>query len=133
MSAWRREGIERLPEFRSLIEQASSPMSLWIDLWLAFEDAFSKGNSERLSKILGYARSCWSSPGDDVVTAVMCGFFEHLPRRAAIRQAMPTLISSTEFTALREVFRYHGGDSAIDELDRAFKHPGRFKIRSRAT
>lgn len=108
-------------------------MSLWIDLWLAFEDAFSKGNSERLSKILGYARSCWSSPGDDVVTAVMCGFFEHLPRRAAIRQAMPTLISSTEFTALREVFRYHGGDSAIDELDRAFKHPGRFKIRSRAT
>jgi hypothetical protein len=132
MSAWRRAGIERLPGFRSLIEQATSPMALWIDLWLAFEDAFEEGNQERIRKILEYARLCWSSQSDDVVTAVMCGFFEHLPQRADIRKAIPTLISSAEFGQLKEVFRYHGGDSAIDELDRAFKDPQRFKIQSRA-
>jgi len=132
MSAWRRGGIERLPEFRSLIEQATSPMSLWIDLRLAFEDAYDEGNQDRVRKILEFARMCWSSSSSDVVTAVMCGFFEHLPERAEIRKALPALITSAEYAQLKEVFRYHAGDAAMAELDRAFKDPQRFKIQSRA-
>lgn len=37
MSAWRREALILLPEYREMIEGASSPMALWVDLRPEFD------------------------------------------------------------------------------------------------
>jgi hypothetical protein len=125
MSAWRRVATECMPWSQKLAEEASSPMALWIEILLAFERAFESGDTPRTGEILRYARWCWDSSSSDLVNAVGCAFFEHLPEHAGIRKAIPSLFSRDEYSRLREVFRYHGGDAVIADFDLAFKHPNR--------
>jgi len=121
MSAWRRLASEYMPWCQKVAEQASSPMALWIEILLAFERAFDSGDTARTGEVLRYARWCWNSSSSDLVNAVGCAFFEHLPEQAGMRKAIPTWFSRDEYVRLRDVFRYHGGDEAIAELDLAFK------------
>jgi hypothetical protein len=123
MSAWRRVAGEYMPWGRKLAEQASSPMALWIEILLAFERAFDSSDTARTEQVLQYARWCWNSSSSDLVNAVGCAFFEHLPEHSGVRKAIPSLFSRAEYERLREVFKYHGGDAAIAEFDLAFKYP----------
>jgi len=98
-------------------------MALWIELLLIFERAFDSGDSSRVANVMRYARWCWDSPSSDTVTAVACAFFEHLPVHGGIRKAIPSLFSRSEFERLRDVFRYHAGDTVVDELALEFRSP----------
>jgi hypothetical protein len=121
MSAWRRAAIEQLPEFRPLAERAFSPMALWIKLHAEFEGAYADGNREQMVRLLAFAKWCWRSNNPDVVNAVACAFFEHLPRHHGIRAMLPRLITAQEFAELREVFAYHIGEEQSRQLALEFQ------------
>ena len=85
-------------------------MGLWIDLHLAFSMLYDEKtlNRKAIRKVYGYARWCFfRSKDQEVVDAVACAFYEHLPLNAAVRRDVPNHLSVPEFEALERVFRYH--------------------------
>jgi len=111
MSTWRREAIEALPELRPLAEAASSPMELWIELYLRFEQAATLSNSSQVERILRYAAWCVSEAAgripNDTSTAVACAFYEHLATRKDFWPNFAAWFRPAQFSALLPVFRYH--------------------------
>lgn len=106
--------MEKLPEYRSVIEATDNPMTLWIELEMKFEDVYRATplDDEIIRRFYDYARWCMESPGEggylsDAGTAAACAFYEHLPQQAAIRRDLPRWITRQEFGDLREVFRHH--------------------------
>jgi len=116
MSEWRRKAIELLPEMRSVISNAWSPMSLWIDLHAEFVRAFRSGNVDAVERVLKYARWCWEARSSDTVSAVICAFFEHLPQDREMCAEIPKWFSATEFEALKDVFAYHAGPEVVSAI-----------------
>jgi hypothetical protein len=81
MSGWRRVALEKLPEYRQLIEAAENPMRLWIDLHLEFKDVYRAEilDDGSVRRFYDYARWCLESPGEgrylsDAGTAAACAF-----------------------------------------------------------
>jgi hypothetical protein len=107
MSAWRREALQKLPECRQIIEAAENPMALWIELRGACDDAYQKNAEDLIRRFYDYARWCWQSRISDVVNAVACAFYEHLPLEPVTRRDMPRRFGRAAFRELREVFCYH--------------------------
>jgi hypothetical protein len=121
MSAWRRTALEALPDFRVLIERASSPMALWIDLLAEFKDGFSRDDSSLVAKVLGYARWCWRSSDGDTVNAVACAFYEHLPDHGGMRRAIPQWFTKEEFEELRSVFECRAGAEVVSDIEKDYR------------
>lgn len=120
MSAWRRKALECLPEYRQIIEDCETPMSLWIELHLEFEDAFA-GNDQRLvGRILEFASWSISEAAgrlpSETSTAAACGFYEHLPERREYWPFFHSWFSNEQFTALIPVFSYHLSTGDIADL-----------------
>ena len=69
MSAWRREALVALPEFKQLIAASESPMALWIDLHLEFNRAFEAKDESRVRRVMEYATWCWDERDSDRVNA----------------------------------------------------------------
>jgi hypothetical protein len=107
MSAWRREALRRLPEHRKVIEAAASPMTLWIELLGICEDACRASDESMVHRVYDFAHWCWQTPGVDVRTAVACAFYEHLPRKPALRRDLPRRLGRAAFSELRGIFGYH--------------------------
>ncbi len=103
-----------------MISAAWSPMSLWIELRREFEKAYRAEDSDRVARIMKYARWCWTADSDDTVAAVLCAFFEHLPEDEAIRRDIPRWFSRSEFERLREVFTYHAGSASVAQIEREY-------------
>src|SRR5450432_2532775 len=120
MSTWRRTALEALPDFRVLIERASSPMALWIDLLPESQEAFSRDDSSLIAKMLSYARWCRRSPDGDTVNAVACAFYEHLPEHGGMRRTIPRWFTKEEFEELRSVFEYHSGADVVSEIEKEY-------------
>jgi hypothetical protein len=121
MSAWRRAAIEKLPRFRTLIEQSESPGALWIDLFREFERAHrDPADVTTITQIYEFA--WWGAAHEDVETraATICGFFEELPSDSNIRRLMPQFISSEAFLGMTDVFKYHLESEQHDEFVRSF-------------
>jgi hypothetical protein len=78
--AWRRKAIELLPEKKAVVEQADSPMVLWIELNLAAKRAYEASaiDDKFIRAVFTCARYCWASPDGDVSTAVVVAFFENI-------------------------------------------------------
>jgi len=68
MSAWEREGPQRLSECGEVIESAENPMALWIELPGECENAYKKQAEDLIRRFYDYARWCWQSPSADVRT-----------------------------------------------------------------
>lgn len=127
MSAWKRVALEKLPEYRKLVDAADSPMALWIELHLKFEDAhrLPVPDADLVRRFYEYARWCWQSPGSgdlrsDAGTAVACAFYEHLPQNKAICRDLPRWLTNAEFAELREVFRYHLSEPEFSNFESEF-------------
>jgi hypothetical protein len=123
MSAWRRRAIELLPSKKAVVEQAESPMALWIALDLAAERAFAARpvDDQALRPIFAYARHCWASPDPDVMTAVVVAFFENIVTKEAVRADLHRWISQAEFDGLRSPFQYHLTPEAFSAFADDFK------------
>jgi hypothetical protein len=120
MSAWRRVALEKLPELKRTIEEASNPMALWIEIRLRFEDAFDRGDKSFVGRALEYGKWSWRVIDGEAPTAVACAFFEHLPEHEGMRQEIPRWFTRGEFEELKGVFTYHAGKEVVAQLERAF-------------
>ena len=127
MSAWKRIALEKLPEYRGVIDAADNPMALWIELHLKFEDAYRAEipTDDLVRRFFDYARWCRQSPGEgghlsDAGTAAVCAFYEHLPKHAGIRRDLPRWLTRAEFFDLREAFRYHLSEQEFADFEAEF-------------
>jgi hypothetical protein len=123
MARWRAEAIERLPEFRDLIESSERVMALWIELLMAFESAYREEpqNESLITRIYSYARWCEiaprdNDPGCDPLTAVCVAFYEHIPTIKQARNDMPRWFKRAEVLAARQVFSRHISEQAFEDL-----------------
>jgi len=120
VSAWRREALLALPEFKQLIAESESPMALWIDLHLEFDRAFEANDESRVQRVIEYVKWCWNGRDSDTVNAVACGFLEHLPEHEDMRVCIPKWFNRTDFERLRPVFAYHAGEVVVAELEKQY-------------
>ena len=124
MSAWRREAIALLPEFRSKIASARSPMALWIELGLKFTVAVQADDASLVRRMLKYAAYCYSdrsgSLPNDTSTAVAYAFYEHLPTYKEFWPRLGTWFSPDEFARLLPVFAYHLAPEDMAPLKAAY-------------
>ena len=110
MSAWRRVALETLPEFRDAIEQAESPMNLWCELFLRFEDAFRADDDDSVRRFFRYAEWCSDTAQlrpTDASTAAWCAFYEHLPRVAGLAEQLHRFLPRQRFQRVQDAFRHH--------------------------
>jgi hypothetical protein len=110
MSQWRRKAIEIVPPLKQEIEEANSPMALWIDLNFQLEYAYEKEPPEEklIDQIYFYAHWCLrEARNDDIFTAVVYGFYEHVLTHAKVRQDLPRRMSRKDFLALDGYLAYH--------------------------
>ena len=125
MSAWRREALAALPELRACIEEAPSPMGLWIELRLAFENAVDAGHASLVSRLLKYAAWCCSDRSgalpNDTSTAAACAFYEHLPERKDFWPNFGAWFSAGEFARLLPVFAYHVSPEDLEALKAVYE------------
>ncbi len=129
MSAWRRQALQLLPAHRALIEAAESPMALWIDLRLRFEDAFDAADDRTVRAMLSYAAWCVSPAAgplpSDASTAAVCAFYEHVPQNRKYWSKMREWFTPTEFAELQGPFRYFLSETEMQELNDAYHRPRR--------
>ena len=100
MSAWRREVLSRLPEFRDVIEQADDPMALWVELFIPFEHAFRAGDHDLMRRVFQYAAWCLDTATDkatDASTAAWCAFYEDLPGVPGLVDQLPQFLPWERF------------------------------------
>ena len=122
MSAWRKVALEKLPEFRKIIDAAETPGMLWIDLLLKFEDAYEEPVDQALvRRVYQYASWCLAgSKNQDIQTAAALHFYEHLPTNEKIRRDMANHLTREEFFGLTEIFKYHLAEGEYEELEKEF-------------
>jgi hypothetical protein len=108
MSAWRRVAMEKLATLAKTIKQADTIGMLWVELSVKFGQAHREPVDESI--IRGTYEFAWWCVGeaknDDLATAAVCGFYEHLPRDPRAVELLPTHMTKDEFLGMREVFKY---------------------------
>jgi len=124
MSRWRRTALELLPQHKKTIERAHSPMALWIELSMLFEDHVQEGNKEIIRKILDYASWCGSEKSgklpNDTSTAVYCGFYEDIGGNKSFWPFLNQWFSKAEYEKLKGSFGYFLNEEEVKELNRIF-------------
>lgn len=125
MSTWRRKASEHLPKYQKLITSTGvdSPMMLWIELNQVFGKECEKEpqNIELLCKFWKYCDECINSPSDDVVTAAVLGFCEHLIDSPSRVKALPKIMKRSEFLDLRSYLLYHNDEQSFLEALKTFE------------
>ncbi len=115
MSAWRREASDRLPELQPLIasRDVDNPMMLWIELNFAFGKACDLNPLpvDQLRRYWHYCEWCLEHGSDDVTTAAVLGFCEHLIDTDARVAVLPLIMARAQFQQLREVLLYHNDEA----------------------
>jgi hypothetical protein len=129
MSAWRRQALALLPEFRAIVETAESPMAMWIELHLQFDKAMDAGDSSRVGRLLRFAAWCASEKSgslpNDTSTAAAVAFYEHLPQKREYWQHFPKWFPASRFNDLLPVFSYHLSEQEVADLKRAYASTAR--------
>jgi hypothetical protein len=124
MSAWRRKALELLPQHRTLVESAESPMSLWIELRYRFLDHIASGDRDAERAMLAYASWCTKegagSGPSDTLTAVLVSFYEDLAGEKALWPRFREWFRPYEFEALSLPFHYHLSDQEFQKLREEF-------------
>ena len=124
MSTWRRKAIEYLPEHRKTIDRVQTPMAMWSELHLHFEDAVAEGDQRMVRRFLRYAD--WSISEEagrlpsETSTAAVCAFYEHLPKRREYWPLFRSWFSQKQFTNLIPVFGYHLSSVDVADLKRFY-------------
>jgi hypothetical protein len=129
MSAWRRVALEKLPEYRKIIDAANEVMACWLELNFEFDKVYRSEILDRnkIRRFYEFARWCLANPSTsasaefDPLTAAVVVFFEHIPRNRAAREDLHNWISRKEFLELQDAFRYLASESEFAELESSFK------------
>ncbi len=135
MTTWRQQALAEIPGLKGAVEAASDVMALWIDLYLELREAYARApvNEEQIRGIYSYA--FWAlreSHDGDAITAVLVGFFEHVPTEAASRQDMHRWIEPDLFRDLGPTFKYFLSDQEYWDLQAEYKQKRKAWRRRRA-
>ena len=124
MSAWRRKALELLPQHRTLIEAAESPMALWIELHLRFCDHVRSGDRAAERAVLEYASWCAHEGAgtgpSDTLTAVICAFYENIGGEKELWPRFKEWFQPREFEGLATAFRYFLTGAEFQHLRETF-------------
>jgi hypothetical protein len=129
MSKWRSIALEKLPRFKSIIEEANNPMSLWIELLLHLEREYEfEAPEERvIEEIFAYASWCLrysaKSKSYDMFTEVIVAFYEHLPVHEKIRRDLRYRVSRDDFNYIGSHWSYLLDEGDDEKLRREFFSP----------
>lgn len=121
MENWQAKAIQLLPEFRDLIEQKPSPVSLWIELFFRLQEAYDEINDERIGRIYDYAAWCLKQPNTgnaetDVSSAAAVGLVETIPLDQRISDDLYRWMSAETFNGCESLFRYHLSDTEFQKF-----------------
>ena len=126
MSTWRREALKRIPECRSVVEEADSPMALWLDLSSEFDGAVESGNNDLVRRILMYGAWCLSERSgrlpNDTSSAAWVGFFEDLPTKREYWPSFREWFYPYESEALLPAFQFLLSDEDFKELRNTYAY-----------
>ena len=132
---WQEVAMQMLPELRSKIETAETPMSLWLEIVFSFDEAYEEPrNEDFIKRVYGYADWCLShavgeTAAEHLPTCVAICFWEHIPTTKAARDDMPRWFSFEDVIANQHFFRYHLSDEEFEDLkglyrrSKDFDHP----------
>jgi hypothetical protein len=123
MARWRNEALKRFPGIKERIEAARNVMALWIELRLAFENAYKRSprDEDLIANIYDFGKFCTQSPrssdaGDDPCTAAAVCFYEHIPDFEPARQDMPRWLTVGEVEGMKDLFVYSLGEDGYRKL-----------------
>lgn len=125
---WGREAFNRFPELIDRFDDVDSPMSLWIELWLAFEKAYrAPRNEDLISRIYAYADWCCEQPEgataeDDLASAVVACFYEDIPTSPEALADMPRWFKLSEVHGMKKTFSYLVGEEGFQRILLAYQH-----------
>ena len=124
MSTWRRKALEYLPKHKSVIEGAESPMELWIELLLIFEDNVKSNDQDIIRKTLNYASWCCSEKSgklpNDTSTAAYIGFYESLGGNKIFWPYFKEWFFPEEYKKLKPAFSYFANEEELTLMDSMF-------------
>lgn len=122
MARWRAEAIRLLPELRDDIQRSPTIVSLWCEVWFAFENAYDEPRNEDLiRRIYTFASWCSGAPQDpaadhDPATAATVCFYEDIATCKAARQDMPRWFRASEIESAPELWGYHLKEAEYQKL-----------------
>jgi hypothetical protein len=109
---WRTKALEYFPDLRELIDQESSPLSLWIELYHVLVIAYDQQpiNEERIGKVYDYAAWCLKQPATgnketDPSSGVAVSFIEDIPLNQRISDDLYRWVSAETFDDCEPLFR----------------------------
>lgn len=109
---------ETLPELQKIVSANSidSPMMLWVELNLEFERECERPepNFDLLKRVWSYSQWCLKAGSDEVRTAAVLAFCEHLLDTESRARVLTKLISRADLLSLREILLYHNSAEQIE-------------------
>jgi hypothetical protein len=124
MINWLSKSAEMLPELQEEhgLEFVDNPMSLWLEIWWAFERAYQPPRDEDfIKRVYEFADWCLvqercDDASWDLLTCVAVCFFEHIPTNALTRADMPRWFKRHEIVVMRDTFSYFLSASEFEGL-----------------
>jgi hypothetical protein len=124
MSLWRRQALAELPELRSVVEGASTIMTLWSELESRLSAAYDEQppDEQTIRQIYRHAVTTFEeSPSAEARTAVVVAFFEHVPTHARVRADVHRWLQPELFHQLETAFRYFLSQGEFEDFVREYR------------
>ena len=122
MNIWQTVALSMLPELRSEIEEAQTPMALWVEIVYAFDEAYSEPRNDNFIERV-YRFADWSlqqpegeTAAEHLPTCVVVCFWEHIPTYEPARNDMPRWISFEDLIANQQIFRHSLSDQEFEKV-----------------
>jgi hypothetical protein len=124
---WRAKAVEFFPDLRDLIEEETSPLSLWIELYEVLVRAYDRDpiDEDRIRKIYDYASWCFKQPetgnkDTDPSNGVSVSFIEDIPLNQRISEDLHRWMSAETFNDCEPLFRYMLNDEEFQDFSASF-------------
>jgi hypothetical protein len=127
---WGKEAFNRFPDLIDRFDSVDNPYLVWIELGMAFEEAYkAPRNEDLISRIYAFADWCCSQPRgttaeDDLGSCVRVCFYEHIPQVPEALEDMPRWFSLDDVLAMKQTFSYMVGEEGFQRILRAFERSG---------
>lgn len=150
---WLEEAVARFPELVEALtrfeepdgpliefvrQKLDTPYMLWNELQSLWAEAWrgDPPNTNLIDRVHNYAHWCEAQPqgqtaDDDLNTAVVVSFYEHIAQVPAAMRDMPNRFTWSQIEKSREVFCYFVGDEGFKKMKTIFEDHA-FKNRKKA-
>jgi hypothetical protein len=125
---WREEAARVFPELSYELSECDSPMGLWIEVNLLFNQAYEHPvNEDLIRRVYQFADWCLThdeenvGAGEHLPTCVCVAFYEHIPICAPALADMPRWFSREDVLLMKQIFSYHTSEKDYENLLALFR------------